>query len=81
MLTVHYFLPCKLYAVLHSKSVLKFTHGSLKWFCKHNLPTPQSTHERTPHQAMWLYQDVMAGEELALAFRKGGKNFIYFLQL
>jgi hypothetical protein len=72
-----------MFAILNKKVqlMLKFTHGSLQWVCKHNLPTPQSTHERMPHQATWLYQDVVAGEEVALAIIKGGRDFTYFLQL
>jgi hypothetical protein len=29
---------------------------------------------------MWLYQVVVAGEEVTLAIGKGGKDFAYFLR-
>jgi hypothetical protein len=45
------------------------------------LLTPWSTHKRTPHHAVWLYQAVVAGGEATLAIGKGGKNFTYFLRL
>jgi hypothetical protein len=33
------------------------------------------------HQAMCLYQVVVAGEEVAFVISKGGKYMMYFLQL
>jgi hypothetical protein len=60
---------------------LKFTRGSLQWAYMHNLSTPQSAHKRMPHQAMWLDQAVVAGEEVTLVISKGGKDFTYFLRL
>jgi hypothetical protein len=46
-----------------------------------NLSTPRSADERMPHQAVWLYQAVVAGEEVTLVISKGEKDFMYFLQL
>jgi hypothetical protein len=54
--------------------ILKVTYGTLQWIHKHNLLTPLSTHEKTPHQAMWLYQAVVAGEKVSLAISNGGKT-------
>jgi hypothetical protein len=53
--------------------ILKVTYGSLQWIHKHNLLTPQSTHEKT-HQAMWLYQAVVAGEKVSLEISNEGKT-------
>jgi hypothetical protein len=48
---------------------------------QHSLSTPGLTHERTPHQAMWLYQMVVAKEEVTFVINMGGKDFMYFLWL
>jgi hypothetical protein len=64
-----------------AQPVLKFTCGSSQWVHKHNLSIPQSPHERMPHHAMWLYQAVVAEEEVTSAISKGGKDFVYLLQL
>jgi hypothetical protein len=48
--------------------------GPLQWVHKHNLSTPWSTHERMPHQATWLYNMVVTGEEVTLAISEGGKD-------
>jgi hypothetical protein len=45
------------------------------------LSTPWSAHKRTPHQAVWFYQAVVAGEEVTLVISKRGENFTYFLWL
>jgi hypothetical protein len=57
-----HFVP--MFAILKKKvqSILKFTCGSLQWVHKHNLSTPQSPHERIPHQVARLYQVVVVGE-------------------
>jgi hypothetical protein len=34
-----------------------------------------------PHEAMWLYQVLVAWEEVTLAISKGGKDFTCFLRL
>jgi hypothetical protein len=41
----------------------------------------QFTKEHLSHQAAWLYQAVVAGEEVTLVISKGGKDFMHFLQL
>jgi hypothetical protein len=39
----------------------------------------QSTQERIPHQAAWLYQAVVERKEVTLAISKGGKRLHIFL--
>jgi hypothetical protein len=61
--------------------ILKFTHGRLQSVHDHSLSSLQLTHKITHHEAMWLYQAVVAGEEVTLAISKVGKHFTYFLRL
>jgi hypothetical protein len=57
------------------QSVLKFTYDILQWVY---LSMAQSPYKRRTLQAMWLYQAMVAGEEMT-SDQRGRKRLYIFL--